>query len=170
MSNSLLSLAQSRYSVRSYTSEPVSDADLQYILECARMAPSAVNKQPLHFYVCQSPDALAKVRQCYPRDWFNTAPMVFICCINHDEEWVRPNDSHPHGIVDISIAAEHICLAATERHLGTCWVCNFDAQLCHTLFQLPDTQEPAILIPLGHTDMQPTEKKRKELAEIITRC
>lgn len=165
----LLELAQSRYSVRGYEAKQVSDNDLQYILECTRLAPSAVNRQPWHYYVCQSDEALAKVRQCYPRDWFNTAPTVIICCIDHAEEWVRPNDSHPHGTVDISIAAEHICLAATELRLGSCWVCNFDAKLCHTLFAMPEQLEPAVLIPLGHPTTEPTEKKRKPLDETVTR-
>lgn len=164
---SLLDLASSRYSVRDYTSEPVSDTDLQYILECARFAPSACNRQPWHFYVCRSAESLQKVRQCYPRDWFLSAPLVIICTVRHDEEWVRPADGHTHGIVDISIAAEHICLAATDRGLGTCWVCNFDAQLCHSLFSLPDSEEPAVLIPLGHPASSVAEKKRKDLSDII---
>lgn len=162
-------LAEERYSVRDYKAQDINPADLQYILESARIAPSACNRQPWHFYVCESAEALAKVRQCYPRDWFNTAPMVIICCIDHDSEWVRPGDGHTHGIVDISIAAEHICLAATERGLGTCWVCNFDVQLCHDLFELPANEEAAVLIPLGYPNGTPAEKKRKELQEIVTR-
>lgn len=166
---SVLELAQARYSVRSYKSEQVPEEALQYILDCTRLAPSAVNKQPWHFYVCRTEDALAKVRQCYDREWFTTAPLVIICCINHDEEWVRKSDGHPHGIVDISIAAEHICLAATECGLGSCWVCNFDAALCHQLFNLPESQEPAVLIPLGIpvTDDIP-EKTRKPMGDIVT--
>ena len=164
----LLELAQSRYSVRGYASEPVSATDMQYILECVRLAPSACNRQPWHFFVCQTEDSLQKVRQCYQRDWFNTAPAVVICCIDHEEEWIRPADSHTHGIVDISIAAEHLCLAATERGLGTCWVCNFDVQKCIELFNLPANLEPAILIPLGKATTEPTEKKRKAAEEIVT--
>lgn len=166
----LLELAQKRYSVRGYSAQKPAAEDIEYIMECARMAPSAVNKQPWKFYVCQSDEALVKVRKCYPRDWFNTPQCVIICCINHDEEWVRPNDGHTHGIVDISIAAEHICLAATERGLGSCWVCNFDAQLCHDLFELPETQEPAVLIPIGYATTEPTEKKRKAACDIVTYC
>lgn len=164
----MLELSQSRYSVRAYQSQPVSAEDLQYVLECARLSPSACNRQPWHFYVCQSEDALQKVRQCYPRDWFNTAPAVIICTIDHEEEWVRPADDHRHGIVDISIAAEHICLSAAERGMGTCWVCNFDVQKCHKLFNLPVNEEAAILIPLGYPSSEIAEKKRKAMDEIVT--
>lgn len=164
-----LELTQNRYSNRSFTAEPVAEEKLQYIMECVRMAPSAVNFQPWHFYVCQSEEALQKAKQCYNREWIKTAPAIIICTICHDEEWVRKSDGHPHGIVDISIAAEHICLAATEQGLGSCWVCNFDTALCKELFQLPENEEPAVLIPLGTpTDPTPTEKKRKPLEEIVT--
>lgn len=165
---SLLQLAQSRYSVRQYSAQPVPEAVLDQILQSARLAPSACNLQPWHFYVCRTSEALDKVRQCYPREWFTTAPMVIVCTICHDQEWVRPADQHRHGIVDISIAAEHICLAATDLGLGTCWVCNFDAALCHDLLSLPDTEEAAVLIPLGYPACDATEKKRKAMADIVT--
>ena len=45
----LLELSQKRFSVRKFTDEQVSEADLKYILEVTRMAPSAVNKQPWKF-------------------------------------------------------------------------------------------------------------------------
>lgn len=167
----LKELSEQRYSVRSYTSEPVSDEQLEYILECARLAPSAVNFQPWHFYVVSRPEDCDKLRQCYSRDWFNTAPLYLICAIRHDQSWKRRHDGKDHGDIDIAIAAEHICLAATEQGLGSCWVCAFDAALCHQLFNLPEEEEAAVLIPLGHIapDAPFAPKKRKEMAEIVTR-
>lgn len=161
-------LVKKRFSLRSYTDEVVSDEQLRYILECARLAPSAVNRQPWHFYVARSAEALAKVRQTYPRDWFATAPLCIVCCIKHDESWHRP-DGKDHGDIDIAIAVEHICLAAAEQGLGTCWVCNFDAQLCHELLHLPDNEEAAVLIPLGYAtkDAMPRGGGRKELEAIV---
>lgn len=49
-----LELTKERYSVRSYTSKEVEKEKLDYILECARYAPSAVNKQPWQFIVVQN--------------------------------------------------------------------------------------------------------------------
>ena len=47
----ILELSQQRFSARKYTTEPVSQADLDYILECVRLAPSAVNRQPWKFVI-----------------------------------------------------------------------------------------------------------------------
>lgn len=163
-------LSEARFSVRNYTDEPVSQEQLNYVLECARLAPSAVNFQPWHFYVVNNADDKAKLCQCYNREWFCTAPLYILCCIRHDEAWVRRKDQKEHGDIDIAIAAEHICLAAAEQGLGTCWVCNFDAQLCHELFALPENEEVAVLIPLGHAaaDVEQKPKMRKAMEEIVT--
>ena len=57
-----LELTKKRYSVRSYTSQEVEKEKLDYILECARYALSAVNKQPWQFIVIQS--ELQKKKSC----------------------------------------------------------------------------------------------------------
>ena len=89
-----------------------------------------------------------------------------IASILHDEEWVRADGKH-HGNIDIAIAVEHLCLAATEQGLATCWVCNFNAALCKELLNLPDTEEPAVVIPLGYAADEIKPKNRKTIEEII---
>ena len=161
-----LMLVKDRYSCRAYKPERIEQEKLDYVMECVRFAPSAVNKQPWRFHIIVNEDDKVKLQQCYDRDWFKTAPMYIIASILHDEEWVRA-DGKPHGNIDIAIAVEHLCLAATEQGLGTCWVCNFDATCCKELFALPDNEEPTVIIPLGYADDEPKEKKRKAIEEIV---
>ncbi len=160
-----LELVKNRYSCRNYLPKRVEQEKVDYILECVRFAPSAVNKQPWCFHIIRVEADKAKLQQCYNRDWFKTAPMYVIASILHDEEWVRADGKH-HGDIDIAIAVEHLCLAATEQGLGTCWVCNFDAILCKDLFQLPNQEEPAVLIPLGYPADEPKVKQRKAIEDI----
>jgi len=160
-----LELVKSRYSCRAYKSLGVEREKLDYILECVRFAPSAVNKQPWRFHIVSEEEDKARLQQCYNRDWFKTAPMYVIATILHDEEWVRADGKH-HGDIDIAIAVEHLCLAATEQGLATCWVCNFDAMLCKQLFGLPGNEEPAVVIPLGYAADDIKPKNRKTIEEI----
>ena len=162
-----LELVKQRYSCRSYQEKSVEQEKLDYVMECVRFAPSAVNKQPWMFHVVKNEADKAKLQECYNREWFATAPMYIICSILHDEEWVRSDGKH-HGDIDIAIAVEHLCLAATEQGLATCWVCNFDAQLCHQLLGLPENEEAAVLFPIGHPAVEAKEKSRKEIDEIVT--
>lgn len=160
-----LELVKNRYSCRSYQPKDVEQDKLDYIMECVRFAPSAVNKQPWKFRIVSSAEDRKKLCQCYDREWFATAPVIVIASILHDEEWVRFDGKH-HGDIDIAIAVEHLCLAATEKSLGTCWVCNFDAELCRKEFALEANEEAAVLIPIGYPADEPKEKKRKPIEKI----
>ncbi len=146
--------------------ESVEQEKLDYIMECVRMSPSAVNRQPWRFRIVSSDDDRRKLNSCYDREWFASAPVVVIASVLHDEEWVRADGKH-HGNIDIAIAVEHLCLAAAEQGLGSCWVCNFDARKCEEAFSLADGEEASVLIPLGYAADEPKAKKRKDMADIL---
>ena len=166
--NNMLALSQERFSARKFTSEAVSQEDVDYIMECVRLAPSAVNRQPWHWLIVRSDEAKEKLQKCYDREWFKTAPMYIVGMKNVNENWVRRYDEKPHGDIDVAIAAEHLCLAATEIGLGTCWVCNYDTDKMKHLFPR-EGFEAVVIIPLGHIaeDCPHAEKKRKEMNEIV---
>ena len=163
-----LELCEKRYSVRKYSAEAVSDDDLRYVLECARMAQSAVNFQPWKFVVVRSEAAKADIRRCYDREWFASAPLYIVALRDVKSNWVRSSDGKPHGDIDVAIAVEHICLAAAERGLGTCWVANYETELLNQLFGDADHEAVAI-VPIGHiaADCPLAPKKRKEMSLIV---
>ena len=163
-----LELCESRYSVRKYSAEAVSDDDLRYVLECARMAQSAVNFQPWRFVVVRSEEAKADIRRCYDREWLASAPLYIVALRDVTANWVRSSDGKPHGDIDVAIAVEHICLAAAERGLGTCWVANYDTVLLNQLFG--DVNHEAVaIVPIGHiaADCPHAPKKRKDMSAIV---
>ncbi len=169
----LLELVGRRSSVRSYAPTPVEADKLDYILEAARLAPSAVNYQPWYFLVVEGEEGRARLQACYPRDWFRTAPCYVVVCGDHAQSWKR-GDGKDHLDIDAAIAAEHICLAAASLGLGTCWVCNFDAALLRQAFKLPESVEPIAIIPLGYAETTAAGetaylKKRKPADAIVKR-
>ena len=164
-----LELAKKRFSARSYKSDRVEPDKIDYVIECARLAPSAVNYQPWHFMVIISEEQKQKVQQCYNRDWFAQAPVYIAICVDKSKAWVRKSDNKNHADIDAAIATEHICLAATEIGLGSCWVCNFDLDLFRTNLQLPADKYPVAIISLGYIEGQPERSLvRKERDEIVT--
>lgn len=165
---SFLELAKKRYSVRSYLDKPVEKEKLLQVLEAARIAPSAVNKQPWHFIVVTDKIIKNKIAETYPRDWFKTVPAVIVVCGDHSKSWKR-NDGKNHCDIDVAIAIDHMTLAATDLGLGTCWVCAFDAKQCHKALELPENLEVVALLPIGYpADTAPESKKRMELSEIVS--
>ncbi|WP_029904726.1 nitroreductase family protein [Prevotella sp. 10(H)] len=166
----LKELIESRYSVRAYLPRPVEEEKINYILECARMAPSACNLQPWRFYVVRSQDVMKKIQESYNREWFKTAPTHIVVCKDSTVSWKRTtSDNKDFGDVDAAIAAEHICLSAAEIGLGTCWVCNFNPAILSEVLDLSTNIEPIAIFPLGYIDEEKSfvpDKKRSSLSEI----
>ncbi len=145
------------------------DDDLMAVLDVVRLAPSACNRQPWLFIIAQGDDEREAVIKSYPREWIKTAPVYIIACGIHDQAWHRPADGKDHTDVDVSIAVEHLCLAATSMHLATCWVCNFEPEIIRQAFRLPEGVEPIAIIPLGYPaeGTEAPAKTRKALSDII---
>ncbi|TCN70491.1 nitroreductase [Acetobacteroides hydrogenigenes] len=163
-----LELVKHRASVRSFSERAVEAKTLEYILECARLAPSAVNYQPWRFFVVSSAEAKKALQRCYNREWFTSAPLYILACGDSGKSWKRGSDGKDHLDIDVAIAVEHICLAAAEQGLGTCWVCNFDAALCSQELRLPENLIPVAIIPLGYPAGEVERRgSRKDIEEIV---
>lgn len=117
--------------------------------------------------IVKSDEARKQLQECYDREWFKSAPLYVICMREVDSNWIRKEDNKQHGDIDVAIATEHLCLAATERGLGSCWVCNFNVAKLKETFPYVGF-EPVAIIPIGHIadDCPTNEKKRKFLEEI----
>ena len=164
-----IELATQRSSVRDFEKKPVEKEKLLYILEAARMAPSAVNFQPWKFIVVTKLELLELVQSMYHRQWLATAPVIIVALGNHLKGWRRKSDDKDFTEVDVVIAIDHLTLAATEQGLGTCWICNFDVEKCSRLLNIPDHLEPIALIPVGYPKEQTVLKKNREsLDHLVT--
>jgi len=166
--DTFLQLAKSRYSCRGYMQEPVSEKDLEYILEAARYAPTATNKQAFKIVVIDPKKHSEKLKNIYDREWFYDSPLV-IAVFSSDQSWTRSYDNKNIQDVDASIVMDHITLAAADLGLGSCWICNFDPDGVRGLVDLPDEYTPLAFTPIGYPDDQGREKLRKPLSDITIR-
>ena len=163
-----IELATYRSSVRNFEPKPIEKEKLLYVLEAARIAPSAVNFQPWQFIVVTDPDILISVQKVYPREWLLTAPVIIIALGDHKKGWHRNCDGKDFTDIDLAIAIDHLMLAAAEQGLGTCWVCNFDINKCCDLFEIPENLEPIAFIPIGYpVEKSGHEKNREPLEGLV---
>ncbi|GAM10902.1 putative NADH dehydrogenase/NAD(P)H nitroreductase [Geobacter sp. OR-1] len=129
-------LIRSRRSVREFKEEPVPEALVQQAIEAARWAPSAVNRQPVHWLVIRTPaevrrlaglviDYLRRISAQEPRYapfidlWeqgkdpiLRNAPHLVV--IHAPDDWIWSS-------VDSTIALTQFELAAAANGIGTCW-------------------------------------------------
>lgn len=162
-----LELVQKRYSVRQYKPDPVEDAKLAQVLEAARLAPTAANRQPFQIIVVHTQGRQAELQRVYSREWFTQAPLVLCVCIQAEQGWVRGYDGKNYALVDAAIVMDHMVLAATELGLGTCWIAAFDPAAARSVLGLPPGIEPVLMTPLGYPDIPPHPKERKPLSELV---
>ena len=154
--SSFLELAAARYSCRGFTAEPVSEADIRTILEAARLAPTAVNRQPVHVWVLRSPEARAKAAEATPYTF--DAPVIFVVGCRPDEAWVRKYDGHNGAEIDAAIIGTHILMQVADLGLGATWVGSFDPAKLLAAFPEMAGYTPVALFPTGHPGMPPSER------------
>jgi nitroreductase len=159
-------LIEKRYSVRAYKPDPVEDDKLHQVLEAARLAPTAANRQPFQLIVIHTAGREAELKRIYNRDWFVQPPLVICACGTPAQGWVR-RDGKNYSDVDVAIAMDHLILAAANLGLGTCWIAAFDSTAAREVLHLPDDVEPIAFTPLGYPADQLGSKKRKALSELV---
>ena len=155
-----------RYSVRGYSPEPVDDATLQKVLEAARRAPTAANRQAFRIVVVHTRGREDELLRIYGKPWFVQAPLVLAMIAVPGEAWRRADDK-PYDEVDATIALDHLVLAATALGLGTCWIADFDPATARDVLGLPDDVEPLAFTPLGLPVKPSAATRRRPLAEIV---
>lgn len=160
-------LIRARYSCRAYRSDPVAEDQLAQVLEAARLAPTADNRQPFRLVVIRTAGREQELQRVYGKDWFVQAPLVIAACGVPAENWVRKQDGKNYNDVDVAIVMDHLILAAADLGLGTCWIAAFDPAAARELLELPEGVEPVAFTPLGHPADAPRQKTRKKSDELV---
>ncbi len=166
-------LVKNRESIRNYDpARPVKDDILDRILDAGRLAPSAANRQPWRFILVTSKEMLEKVRHCYSREWFQNAPHILIVVGDKEKAWVRRSDGYNSLETDLTIAMDHMILAAEYEGIGTCWIAAFDPVVLRKALSLKTSEYVFAITPLGYTKpdfVKKGDKQRKPLSEVVRR-
>ncbi|MBR3653560.1 MAG: nitroreductase family protein [Bacteroidales bacterium] len=158
-------LVKERFSCRAFKSTPLTQAQIDNILEAARLAPTAANKQPVHVWVVKSEEGLAKLKKA--TDYTYGAPVVFMVGAKPNAAWVRKYDGKNGAEIDAAIVGTHIMLEASALGLGNVWVGSFDPAQIKADFPETEGYEVVCLFPVGVSDAEPGSMhfKRQSAAE-----
>ena len=155
----------SRESVRDYSSKEVEDEKINFVIECARFAPSWTNKQCWQFILVNDKKIIKELaKTSIINRWLKEVPNIIVACGDPKQSGSR-NDID-YFIVDVSIALEHLVLAATDRGLGTCWIGGFDEKKVKDILEIPKNIRVVAMTPIGY----PADKKSLfgKLAKTVT--
>ncbi|MFX0183411.1 MAG: nitroreductase family protein [Candidatus Hodarchaeota archaeon] len=157
-------VVRKRRSIRAYLPKQVDDEKIKKILNAARLAPTAANKQPYKLVVIKNPKTkLDFVRQ----KAVHQAPVVIAIFIDESQAWFRNYDNKNFAFVDGAIVFEHIILAAVAQGLATVWIANVDPSLMKKALDLQDKYHFLALTPIGYPAEEPKKTSRKPKNELI---
>jgi nitroreductase len=158
---------EKRYSVRSYLDKEVEKETINSILEAARLAPSASNRQEWRFIVVKDRETRQKLMKAAKGQSFvGQAPVVIACCAETNNHMMTCGQlCYP---IDVAIAIEHMALKAVEEELGTCWIGAFYEDQAKEILGVPKDIRVVELLTLGYpADSCPKVKSRKSINEIV---
>lgn len=143
-----MELAKARYSCRKFTEQPVTETQVQQIIEAARCAPTATNAQAYKIWVVRSPEAIEKVNQATKNGY--GAGTMLILGADPKAAWTREDDSHSFADVDAGIIGAHILFEVHQLGLGTTWVGRVTPAKLAELFPEMAGYFIAGLFPIGY--------------------
>lgn len=148
-------LVKKNRSYRGYNeNRHIKKEELLELVECARLCPSSVNKQPLCYYLAWEKDEVKKLQaetrwaRALPQMQLpheGMCPTAFIVILQDtaiDSNLARYQK-------DIGIVAQTMLLAAVEKGLGGCMIGNFGAASVRKTLELADTLAPMLIVALG---------------------
>ncbi len=153
----LMETILTRHSVRDFRDEPVPEEVLQDMLEAARLAPSAQNRQPWRFIILRDREKIRSLAaNCgligLSNFFIKKAPMLVIACADTDKN-LRVN-GQDYYLVDTTIAFHQMILTAWSHGIGSCWLAAFSEKKLKSWLQLPKSWRIIALSPFGY----PAEK------------
>lgn len=175
--NGFAELVAARFSCRAYRSDPVPRTAVERIIEAARLAPSACNRQPWRFVVATETALRARlldegILPGISMPWAAVAPVVLVLgmkksFLTHQVAPLLSRVDYP--LLDLGIAGEHAILQATELGLGTCWIGWIRPKQVRRIVGWPANIMPQALITVGWPASRP-EQASPRLArdEIVT--
>jgi nitroreductase len=155
-----------RKSIRKYKDKEIEKEKLIKVLESARIAPSASNRQEWKFIVVKDENTRNKlVSAAHDQKFVGQAPVTIVACSTESER-IMPCGQYAYT-VDLSIAVSFMMLEATELGLGTCWLGAFDEEAVKEILGIPSDIRVPAMFTMGYADENPAARPRKALKDIV---
>jgi nitroreductase len=165
-----------RRSIRKYKNTPVSEKDLETVLDAARWAPSWANTQCTRFVVVRDEKTKTELMETLSpnngaRPAIVEAPVLIVACAELGKSGFKKGevrtDKGDWFMFDVALAMQNLVLAAYALGLGTVHIGLFDAKKAAEILDVPEGFDVVEMTPLGYPDEEDKTSSRKELSELV---
>jgi nitroreductase len=162
----MIDILKNRRSVRKFTDEKISDAQLEILKESLLLSPTSRNREPLEFIVVQDKNVLQKLSKSKPHGagFLAECDTAFVIC--------GDTDKADTCVEDASIASIIVQLTAESLELGSCWAQirlrahdedTSAEEYIKQLMNLPEHFMALSVIGIGHPAEKPSPKTSADL-------
>ena len=158
-----LQALKTRRSVRSFTDKPIPREMLEDIVDCGRLAATAINIQPWEFIVITDDATRAKVADATDHGKFIADASACIAVFCEDGKYY---------LEDGCAATQNILVAACALGVGTCWIAGDKKDYARDvgdLLGVPHTHRLISLIAMGYPTEPPVQRPKRPLEEVLHR-
>jgi len=151
---------KTRRSIRAYQDKPVAKEIIEKIVDCGRLAASAINIQPWKFVAVQ--DSATRKRIADISDYGKFIEQAAVCIAVFCQEG-------KYYLEDGSAATQNMLNAARAHGLGSCWVAGDKkdyAPVIRDLLGLPEDYRLVSLVAVGHA-AEDRNPQKKPLSEVL---
>ena len=157
MSNPVLKNIKTRRVVREMTDEPVSQQDLETILEAGRWSPTGSNNLPTRFLAVQDPELIELIRRVSPGIYSNASTYIFVCVDRRNfPTYIDEETDDPVFLMDVGQAAQTMALTAHSIGLASGPVTSFNVPALRKILNLPPRFTPWMVLCVGHPQPNPS--------------
>ncbi len=159
-----------RRSIRRFHSDPIPSALLERILEAARRAPSAGNRQAFEIVVVRDPRRRTALARACLEQWFIAeAPvvLVFVAAPARNRGRYGRRGAELYAVQDATIACAYAHLAAAALGLGSCWIGAFDDSTVSELIGAEGDERPVAILPIGRPAEDPPPTPRRPMEDLV---
>jgi len=155
-----LEALKSRRSIRTYSGRPVEREIIEEIVDCARLAPTAMNDQPWEFVAVTDKTALASIPPVLGHAEYIASAAFAVLVLTRETQY---------AIEDCCAATENLLIAAAAYGLGSCWVAGTQqayAPVVAKAFGAPEDRKLIAIVSFGYPAEAPLIEKRA-LADVL---
>jgi len=185
----LMEAIRRRRSIRKFKPDPIPDEIINQILEAARLAPSASNRQPWRFQIVKSPILREKIYSgaVLDNEYVRESPVIIVCGSEllsyvkghrlapleadyfeaDSEDLEQIQRFIPDAQLNTAIAVEHMVLAGTALGLGTCWIRKIRYGQLAKILGWPRHIVAFAIVLVGYADEDPVPRPRLPLQDIV---
>jgi nitroreductase len=163
VSMTLVDTILNRRSIRHYKDTDIPKNILNKILEAGRQAPSAANRQPIHFVILTDPKIKKELSKGIFSRFIKETPITIVGC-------AKTNDilTGKWAVIDTTIALQNMVIAAWSMGVGSCWIGAFREKKVRQMLNIPKNWKIVALVTFGYTDEQPEQRKKKSIDKLVS--